>query len=62
MTLTCICCKGERYVMVTDAAFPDDPPRREPCCYCGETGVVKLTVSEAATYAAGQEQNAAPST
>ena len=57
MKLTCICCKGERYVMVTDAEYPDDPPQRQACCYCGATGAVKLTVSEAETYAIGQEQN-----
>ncbi len=62
MKLQCICCKGEGYLFVIDAAFPDDPPRRQPCCYCGTDGELKLTVSETATYEIGQEQNTAPRT
>jgi hypothetical protein len=50
--VTCPCCAGERYLFVVDAAFPDEPPTRQPCCHCGTTGYLKLTVSEAATYTA----------
>jgi hypothetical protein len=57
MKIICECCKGERYLFVVDEAFPDDPLLRVPCCYCGTDGYVKLTVSEAATYARGQDQN-----
>lgn len=48
--VTCPCCKGERYLFVVNAEFPDEPPLRQPCCHCGTTGYLKLTVSEAATY------------
>ncbi len=50
--VTCPCCKGERYLFVVNAEFPDEPPLRQPCCHCGTTGYLKLTATEAATYTA----------
>ena len=57
MKLSCICCKGEGYVVVW-AAHPEveeNSPQRLACAYCSGTGYVKLTPSEAKTYAKGQE-------
>lgn len=37
-TTKCPCCKGQKYLFVLDAAFPDEPPQRFLCVHCGETG------------------------
>ena len=34
--------RGRGYLLVYDAAFPDAPPRRDPCCHCSCTGLVAL--------------------
>jgi hypothetical protein len=50
MTLTCPCCKGERFVPVTHEEIQDAPTVLEPCCYCGATSAVPLSASEALSF------------
>lgn len=50
MEIICLMCKGEKSIWVWDAEYPDDPPRRSTCSYCGARGKIKLTTSETETY------------
>lgn len=42
----CPCCKGDGWLMVWLAEFPDDGPQRQPCCHCGakHKGTVEIEI------------------
>lgn len=49
--IVCPCCKGENdgNLLVYDAHYPNDPPRRELCCHCGGRKVIPEQIMTGST-------------
>jgi len=39
--LECPCCRGKKYLIVSNEAWPNDPPVRMVCIHCDGTGKVQ---------------------